>query len=136
MSTPSIIAIQTIAGTVESIYCQYDGYISNNGKILLNHYDRAKTEQLMELGDISSLGSEIGEKHDFDDIETDWCRAYGRDRGETDTECNQFDTFDEFVEYANDMAEYIYLLMVDNHWKVFDKSKREFVLIGEYKNVS
>ena len=35
MSTRSNIAIKRKNGTVESIYCHWDGYLSYNGKILL-----------------------------------------------------------------------------------------------------
>lgn len=89
MSTRSRIAIQNNDGTFTSIYCHYDSYPSNNGKILLEHYtDESKVRALMELGSISILGTEIGDKHDFDthtsSKRTD-CLAYGRDRGEKDT---------------------------------------------------
>jgi hypothetical protein len=56
MSTRSRIAIETESGTVKSIYCHFDGYVSGVGKTLFNHYDREKLEKLIELGDISSLG--------------------------------------------------------------------------------
>ena len=69
MATRSRIAIENEDGTVDSIYCHWDGYPSHNGKILKEHYsDRAKLKQLIELGSISSLGSKIeptGE-HTFD----------------------------------------------------------------------
>ena len=58
MSTRSRIAIEKQDGTVESIYCHFDGYLSNNGEILQNHYStKDKMEKLIELGDISSLGN-------------------------------------------------------------------------------
>ena len=70
---------------LKSVYCHWDGYLSNNGKILQNHYDSAKANHLVSLGDLSSLGTTIGEKHDFD-TRTDCCTFYGRDRDETGTE--------------------------------------------------
>ncbi len=45
---------------------------------------------MLELGNISSLNKNIGEKHDFNDHELQrenkWTVAYGRDRDESNTE--------------------------------------------------
>jgi hypothetical protein len=54
MATRSRIAIETQDGII-SIYCHWDGHIETNGKILFENYDREKTEQLIALGNISSL---------------------------------------------------------------------------------
>ena len=56
MATRSRIAIENQDGTVQSIYCHFDGYIDGVGKRLFNRYDREKLKSLIELGDISSLG--------------------------------------------------------------------------------
>lgn len=68
--------------SVRSIYSHSDGYPSYVGKLLLENYTTPeKINQLLDLGDISLLGSEIGEKHNFEDrSHPTWCRAYGRDR--------------------------------------------------------
>jgi hypothetical protein len=71
MSTRSRIAIENQNGSVTSIYCHFDGYLDGVGKKLFNHYDREKTEKLIELGDISVLGEST-----LDTI------AYHRDRNE------------------------------------------------------
>ena len=84
MGTRSRIAIANEDGTFTSIYCHWDGYPSGVGKKLRDHYkDEAKVRQLMALGDLSSLGAEIGKKHNFDNSPEGECNAYGRDRGET-----------------------------------------------------
>jgi hypothetical protein len=90
MSTRSLIGRQKADGTVEYVYCHYDGYVTGVGAMLLAHWtDPASVEELLSLGDLSSLGSTIGEKHPFDrwalseaDRERvkDWCLFYGRDR--------------------------------------------------------
>ena len=86
MSTRSHIGKKQPDGTIKYIYCHWDGYPEHNGKLLKEHYtDEAKIDALLELGDISVLGEEIGEEQDFDRQETHnskWCLAYGRDRGE------------------------------------------------------
>jgi hypothetical protein len=38
MATRSRIGIELEDGVIESIYCHWDGYPENNGKILLEHY--------------------------------------------------------------------------------------------------
>ena len=70
--------------TVETIYCHWDGYPENNGAILAEHYtDAAKLDELLALGDVSYLGAEIGEAHDFGTHSgSDTCLFYGRDAGE------------------------------------------------------
>jgi len=98
-----------------SIYCHFDGYIAGVGKTLLNHYtDPEKVNDLMRLGDLSSLGKEIGEKINFNDrIEQDefgnllQCKAYTRDRGE-DSPAMYGDNWTS-SNPANDWVDYIYV---------------------------
>jgi len=66
MGTRSTIAIEFADGTVEQVYCHWDGYLSNNGKILAEHYsDPFVLQKLIAMGSISSLGKVIGKKHPF-----------------------------------------------------------------------
>ena len=108
---------------VKSIYCHWDGYLDFNGQILQDHYDSARANQLVALGDMSSLRANIGEKHTFSKFDLgienrvhneDWCTFYGRDRGEKDTEYKVANTFAEFLEQC-DMcgAEYYYIMKND-----------------------
>ena len=46
---------------LKSVYCHWDGYLAYNGQLLQNHYDSAKANHLVSLGNISSLKAEIGE---------------------------------------------------------------------------
>ena len=84
MSTRSYIAKELEDGSVRYIYCHFDGYVEHNGRILVDHYsDSDKVNQLLDLGDLSYLSEEIGEKQDFNQpTSRTWCLAYGRDRGE------------------------------------------------------
>ena len=90
MATRSYIGKTNSDGTVTYIYCHYDGYPSHHGEILKEHYKtEAKVNALMELGDLSVLGPEIGEKQDFNNTQSNnWCLAYGRDRGESNVSAN------------------------------------------------
>jgi len=64
-------------------YCNWDGYPSHNGKILLENYNTdEKVKYLIELGYLSTLGPVLGAKVDFRVKVKDQCKAYGRDRGE------------------------------------------------------
>ena len=124
MSTNSTIALEFADGTVQSVYCHWDGYLDHNGLILQEHYsDPFKLQQLIDLGNLSSLGPNIGEKHQFDNPyrfgtpeATAWsnanrevCTFYGRDRDEPDTESMKFANFREYV-MKNDSQEYDYIL--------------------------
>ena len=56
MGTRSTIALEFADGTVEQVYCHWDGYLSNNGQILARHYmDPFKVKELVALGGFSSL---------------------------------------------------------------------------------
>ena len=97
MATRSHIGVKNVDGTIDFVYCHWDGYPENNGKILVNHYqDMDKVNALMKLGDLSSLGEEIGWKHDFDKWVNGQCNAYGRDRGEKNVSVTTT-TFDKLL---------------------------------------
>jgi hypothetical protein len=60
MGTRSTISIKNKDGTINSIYCNYDGYIHGVGKTLYKHYtNEDKVRELISLGDISALRPEI-----------------------------------------------------------------------------
>lgn len=60
MSTRSLIGIKDNKG-ITSVYCHFDGYLNGVGITLLKHYDtEEKIYELLERGDMSSLGEEIG----------------------------------------------------------------------------
>jgi hypothetical protein len=122
MATRSRIGIENEDGTVSSVYCHWDGYPSNNGKILVENYsDRENVEALISLGSISSLRKNIvntSGTHSFESPQEDVTIAYHRDRGEDLQEAR----IDESIEaYAkSDYEEYGYVFTRDNEWKVVD----------------
>lgn len=124
MATRSLIGKLNSDNTVNYIYCHWDGYPSHNGAILQEHYNTLeKVDALLALGDLSSLGKEIGEKHDFDfhfgKPNEDWCTAYGRDReeDEEDVEVKKCVLKSYPSVGANSWTEYQYLF-TDKGWKV------------------
>ena len=83
MSTSSNIAIAINSVDAQIIYCNFDGYQTGVGRILKLYYSTPeKVEQLIDMGDMSSIGKFIGEKHDFSNCPDGECNFYGRDRGE------------------------------------------------------
>jgi hypothetical protein len=117
MATRSTIAFELQDGTVQQIYCHNDGYLEHNGRLLDEQWqDPAKILQLIQLGDLSILGRDIGRKQDFSDRNVGWCLAYGRDRGEQSVEATQFESFDQYTLYA-DFEEYNYIFR-NGRWLV------------------
>jgi len=115
---------------VKSIYCHYDGYLEHNGQVLAQYYDSAKANNLVALGDMSTLRPQIGEKHAFSqfdlppeeveaykELTRDWCTFYGRDRGEVSV-WKVANTFEEFLEQADDCSAEYYYIMKDGVWYV------------------
>jgi hypothetical protein len=132
MGTRSRIGVMH-GNNVKSIYCHWDGYLGYNGEILQEHYDSAKANQLVALGDLSSLRAKIGEKHAFSQFDVpedqreafqklteDVCTFYGRDRGEKDTEWKVATTFDQFLEQCDLSGAEYYYIMKDGVWYVGD----------------
>ena len=126
MGTRSRIAVMH-GPVAKSVYCHWDGYLEHNGAILLEHYDSSKANQLVALGDLSSLRPEIGVKHpfscldpeagsDYEERYGDMCTFYGRDRGETGTDFKVTHTFAEFLEQANGCGAEYYYIMRDGVW--------------------
>ena len=115
----------------KSVYCHWDGYLEHNGVILQEHYDSAKANNLVALGDLSALRPEIGDQHAFSQFEVDdmdredfirttenMCTFYGRDRLEENTEFKADLTFETFFERAEGCGAEWYYIMRDGVWYV------------------
>jgi len=114
----------------KSIYCHWDGYLEYNGSLLQKHYDSAKANNLVALGDLSSLKPEIGIQHAFgyhgteisaEDYEKQFgnmCTFYGRDRGEKNVEFQTDTDFDAFIERVQGCCAEWYYIMRDGVWYV------------------
>lgn len=60
MATRSRIGIQNPDGTIHSVYCHWDGYLSNNGRILLRSYmNEDDILELISKGDMSYLDDSV-----------------------------------------------------------------------------
>lgn len=146
MATRSTISIELNDGTVKTVYCHWDGYLSHNGYILLKHYSNTeKLLELIELGDLSVLGQDIGHKHLFDnphkygspeyndyrEMHKNMCTFYGRDRGEDGISARVYSSYDDYV--ANSQGEeYNYILRACGKWLVeFQDTNGKFVELSE-----
>jgi len=122
MSTRSLIARRTEEGKYEAVYCHLDGTPEHHMPILDRHYaDDEAVEKLLALGDLSILGTELGQKHDFrthgESTGTqDWCLAYERDRGDRTSPRRTYADDKELLADADRRwAAYIYLFQ-DGRW--------------------
>jgi hypothetical protein len=157
MATRSTIALEFADGTVQQVYCHWDGYLAHNGEILAKHYsDPFKLRDLIDQGDVSSLGTVVGKTHSFSPFhvknselsdeenarieaelkasyeaarEAGYTTFYGRDRGEKEIAAKRFKDYADYVE--NFMhEEYAYILRTDGVWYVKCHSA-DFVTLAE-----
>ena len=99
MGTRSTIALEFADGTVEQVYCHWDGYLEHNGKILAGHYiNPFKVKELLALGGFSSLEATV---------EGTAATAYTQ-RGE-ERVISKFKDFNEYKHEAQ-FEEYDYIL--------------------------
>ena len=126
MGTRSTIALEFADGTVQQVYCHWDGYLEHNGKILAEHYSNPFIlRDLIDLGGLSSLRRDIGEKHAFsqfdlpkEEVEAfvkrteNMCTFYARDRGEK-LVVHKFADFEDYLAH-HAYEEYEYILRNDN----------------------
>ena len=130
MSTRSVIGVMH-GNKAKTVYCHHDGYLSFNGQILQEHYDSPKTNHLVALGDMSSLGQNLaapeGVTHSNRDPLIGVCVFYGRDRGEDGTEFRVCQSDQEMYDTYSD-CEYFYI-MRDGVWLVSQGSGTEWKVL-------
>jgi hypothetical protein len=139
MATRSAIGV-AYGDVIKAVYCHWDGYPENNGRILVENYDRPRASELLTHGDISSLRPEIGIKHafssldqttmsskEFDQLYGNMSTFYHRDRGEDLNEWRVFDTAEAMIEhFEGNGCEYFYILGNDGVWYVADDNSRQW----------
>jgi len=155
MSTRCRIGIQNEDGTITSIYCHHDGYIAYVGKCLVDFYpDEPTIRKLMELGDMSSIGTTPTDNPNawvnpnssglFDGSwqeqyrklhPDDMCDTY-KSRGEDCPAVNHKDV-EEYQKYSRDCwGEFTYLYK-DGDWYVLeydDATLKKVKDTEDYKN--
>ena len=153
MSTTASIAMLTKSNGVKYSTVHWDGYLEGVGEILVDHYsDFAKTEKLIDLGDLSALGttyetSEVIKRFGFDYFDNQkylalpkkeqerlakescsvkYTTAYHRDRGEK-LFLQEFSSVPAYLNWLKDNGEeFDYFLGSNNkhepQWYVVDKT--------------
>lgn len=133
MGTSATIAVVKSDGSVIQTSVHYDGYLSGVGKILLEEYtNQDRIELLVSLGEMSSLGKFITPEitalnpiefqvHNYEHPMKDVTVYYGRDRGETGTEPEEYKDVQEFFDEMND-EEFNYLF-IEGKWIYWTTSK-------------
>jgi len=116
MATRSVIAKLDDRG-IQAIYCYNDGYLSNNGKILDQHYqNEVKVDNLIAQGDASSLKDTIE-----DTI------FYHRDKGDCyeGVKATNLNNETKLLEHAFEScdAEVVYMFAYGS-WYVYDNSNK------------
>jgi len=96
MATRSLIALDN-TGVFTSIYCHWDGYLTGVGRILLENYtDINDVEELLDLGDLSTLGYHPTE-----------CKPFAK---ETNDFAKDFSSLQNLIIYFhNSDCEYLYI---------------------------
>jgi hypothetical protein len=131
MATRSTIAMVLPNGTIQSIYCHWDGYLEGVGQTLAEHYNKRKTIQLLANGDVSSLKDFVGHKHNFDRAtKVKSTTFYGRDRGETGIESRNHANVEEWLRFREG-SEFFYLLQGKQWWYCsYDVTELTPIVIG------
>ena len=143
MGTRSTIAIKH-GERIKAVYCHWDGYVDGVGATLYEHYQASsKANNLIALGNISSLGEEIGVAHPFSKYETlttgeiydellyeTMTTFYGRDRGEEGQEFKSFGSEAEWMDYYDGSGAEYYYIMDAGVWYV-SAYRKEFQPLHE-----
>ena len=113
MSTRSRIGLQLSDGSIISIYSHFDGYKEFNGVKLVENFNTLdKVKELIDMGDISCLWTNVGWNNET--LEETGPLPYSS-RGE---DCPpRLDK--NLTEYLCNGEEYAYLF-VNNQWKCYD----------------
>jgi len=121
MGTRSLIGVMH-GDNCKYIYCHWDGYLAHNGKILQEHYDSAKANHLVAMGDVSSLNRNIeipeGVEHTFEKPAEGTTVFYKRDRNESGVDFNSVNNFELFLKRVDDSCAKYYYIMKDGIWYV------------------
>jgi hypothetical protein len=117
MATRSRIGIVNLDGTIDSVYCHFDGYLDGVGDTLLTFYNNETSiHELLSYGDMSGL---------HDTIEA--TVFYGLDRSETGVDMKTSKNMDDFSAICE---EYNYLFVMGK-WTVFGNDGENWEKLDE-----
>jgi hypothetical protein len=116
MATRNSIGIVNKDGTVETVYCQLDGYPAHNGRILQEHYStESRVRELLALGNLSVLGEHLappkGATHTIRERVPNTCMFYKRDDGREGVESQKHANIADARAVVD--GEWLYLFRLD-----------------------
>lgn len=133
MSTHAFIGIEYKDNTIKGIYLHNDGYPEWTGVRLLRHFaNLTDIEKLIDLGDLSVIGTEIGTPISFQEYIRDrnyheahenQCVAYHRDRGE-DLTIRTYKSLKEAQDNGYESFNYIFNEKTER-WHIYVWSSRK-----------
>jgi hypothetical protein len=88
----------------KSVYCHYDGYLDYTGRILQEHYDSTRANDLVSRGDNSGVKETVAEMNFYSE------------RGETDVDWQVAHSFREFLDQVQACFAEYYYVMRDGEW--------------------
>jgi hypothetical protein len=88
----------------KSVYCHYDGYLDYTGRILFEHYDSTRANDLVSRGDNSGVKETVAEMNFYSE------------RGETDVDWAVAGTFEQFLDQVEGCGCEYYYVMRDGVW--------------------
>lgn len=98
MGTRSFVGVM-VGDKCRAVYVHWDGYLEGVGAELQGYTTQAEIEELISHGDRSSL-----------------TEGFYKDRGETDVDPQDFDTFNEFLITCEDASCEYYYIWKDGVW--------------------
>lgn len=112
MSTRSLIALDNDS-VYTAVYTHYDGYLTCNGRILLESYtDIEKVDALLELGSFPQLLPDVAEIKPYNDYPA-----------------QDFDSLQELIDYfMGSDCEYLYMFN-GRGWEYMTKKMKQMLLL-------
>jgi len=103
MGTRSRVAVMH-GDVCKSVYCHYDGYLDYTGRILFEHYDSTRANDLVSRGDNSGVKETVAEMNFYSE------------RGETDVDWAVATTFEQFLDQVEGCGCEYYYVLRDGVW--------------------
>ena len=99
MGTRSLVGVMRDNGQCRAVYVHWDGYLDGVGAGLQSYTTQSEVEELISHGDRSSLEE-----------------GFYKDRGETNVDPTDYNTFEEFLNAANGCGAEYYYVFKDGQW--------------------
>lgn len=118
MATRSTIALEFADGTVEQIYCHWDGYLDGVGAELQAGYtDPFALRDLIDAGDTSTIGSPYSERGEV-------CPSRKYKNADEYFDCCQQEEYDYILRNVNGVATwFVRFYASEGVWLTFEEAR-------------